>query len=562
MSERSALVAVLALLAAQLVAFAVLDRRPMNDHDPEFAGVAVQDALAIRRATTLGQRLDVLGRRLLHHAERHPQLPQAFLAAWTGATGWSRLQLRLSNLPWLLVLLVGTYLAARELAEPRLALLATWLVGTLPLVVHMSRKWFPHLHAAALAPLALWLALRLLAPERRARWAPWLALGAIQGARLHSHPIGVPDTVVLYGLLFVLLWTRAPDRAWVIRLAAAGVVTGLVGAPALFAGAVHDDGVGLSAYVSLVGRYLSADWLLAGPRSWLGVLGPLGSAGFWAILPGALLLVLLPGAVGAARVLRSSPAARFVALAVGLQVPAVLLTVGNGGFLSDWMLLAPHVVILATLGLGALQSRALVVLAVAQGAVTLLLPIALSLHADALTPATGVRALYAHSEHGGPWNTHHLLVRRQSPVARIAALLPPATDRIGVLDLTLGAQECAAPAQMAGAWLWEPAEEGFSASPGDGAFAEAWDRTPRWVVHPEPAETPAVVRIWVASQDTGPCALTAAEGVGLLEEAAGVARRRLGGQAEVLLDPAQLLISAPRPTAEPQPGYVGALLIR
>ncbi len=129
-----------ALLAAQLVAFAVLDRRPMNDHDPEFAGVAVQDVVSIRTAHTAADKLGVLKRRLFQHSERHPQLPQALLAAWMSATGWSRLQLRLSNLPWLL-LLIGTYLAARELAEPRLALVAMWLVGTMPLVVHLSRKW-------------------------------------------------------------------------------------------------------------------------------------------------------------------------------------------------------------------------------------------------------------------------------------------------------------------------------------------------------------------------------------------------------------------------------------
>ena len=558
MSDRSALLAVLALLAAQLVVFAVLDRRPMNDHDPEFAGVAVQDSVSIRTAHTTADKLDVLKRRLLQHSERHPQLPQALLAAWMGVTGWSRLHLRLSNLPWLLLLLVGTYLAARELAEHRLALLAMWLVGTLPLVVHMSRKWFPHLHAAALAPLALWLALRLFREEARSRWAPWIALGAVQGLRLHTHPIGLPDVILIYGLLAVMLGSQ--DRGRLGRLGVAVVLTGLIGSPALFAGDLHDDGIGLAAYLSMVGHFIAADWIAAGPSRWLEVLGAVAGKAWWAILPGVLLLVLLPGVAGARRVLAGSPKARFVALLLALQLPAAVLTVGNHGFLSDWMLLGTHMIILATLGLGALGSRALVGLAIAQGAVTLLLPLGLSLGSEA--PTSGVAALYARSEHGGAWNTHHMLMRQQPPLARVAELLPTDTPRVAILDLTLGAQRCAAPDQMAGAWLWEAAEENFSAAPGDDCFAEGWGRRPELVIAPDPAFRPAVVRVWAAGQDDGPCPISRPQVAGMLEEAAGVAGRRLGGATETLEDPGQTLLAAPRPSSEPQPGYVGSVLVR
>lgn len=563
MSERGALLTVLALLASQLVVFAVLDRRPMNDHDPEFAGVALRDALEIRRAPTWAMRREVLTRRLFHHAERHPQLPQAVLAAWTGATGWSRQQLRLSNLPWLLVLLLGTYLAARELAGPRLALLATWLVGTLPLVVHMSRKWFPQFHAAALAPLALWLALRLLRPGLNTRWAPWLALGAVQGLRLHAHPIGVPDVAILYGLLTLMLWTHADGRAWLLKLFAAVGLTALIGSPALFASTVHDEGVGFAHYLVLVGSFLGTDWLTGGVASWLGVARSFGWAAFWATLPGALLLVLLPGAVRAPRVLRASPGARLVALRVALHLPAVVLTVGNDGFLSDWMLLAPGVIVLATLGLGALGSRVLVVLAIAQGASTLLLPIGLSLSADALSaPATsGLRGLYGRSEHGGAWNTHHLLVRSEQAPTRIAELLPPDTEQIALLDLTFRARTCGTPDTTAGAWLWEASEDWFWAIPSDDAFAEAWGRTPDWLLEPEPASRPALVRVWVASDDPGPCTVTALQEASLLEGAAGFAMQRFGGAPETLPDPAQLLLVAPRPIAEPMDGYVGGVLL-
>ena len=138
----------------------------------------------------------------------------------------------------------------------------------------------------------------------------------------------------------------------------------------------------------------------------------------------------------------------------------------------------------------------------------------------------------------------------------------PPPPRIAVLDLTLGGRRCAAPSEMAGAWIWEPAERDFSAFPGDAAFAEAWDRTPEWVPATDDASRPAIVRVWAASEDSGPCPVKTAEAMGMLDEAAGVARRRLGGSAEVLPDPAQLLLSAPRPTSEPQLGYAGGVLVR
>ena len=553
MSERRSFLLVLALLAAQLVAFALLDRRPLNDHDPEFAGVAVQDAIQIQHAGSMGERLGVLGRRLFRHGERHPQLPQTLLAAWTGLTGWSRLHLRLSNLPWLLVLLVGTYLAARELATARTALLAMWLAGTLPLVIHMSRKWFPHLHAAALAPLALWLVLRLRDDARRQRWGPWLALGAVQGLRLYTHPIGAPDVAILYGLLALVLLAQVDGRAWIGRLLGAVAVTGLLASPALFAGAVHEDGVGLAGYLALVAHYLSADWITSG-RGWMETLARLGAGLGWAALPGAALVLLLGGA-RAPGVLRSDPWARLLGLRLALHVPAMVLTVGNDAFLADWLLLAPDVAILAALGL-ARFGRGVVGLAVAQGAITLALPLLLSLSQGALVGSNGgLRALFAHSEHGGAWNTHHLLVRTPAATTAIAEALPPDTDVIGVIDLTFGAERCG---MSAGAWVWEAAEPGFSALPGQDAFAEHWARTPEWRLG---AERPAVIRVWAAGQDGG-CTLGADTAAPLVEQARGVAERRFGEAPTVVADPAQLTLSAPRPSSEPVPGYAGALLLR
>ena len=522
----------------------------MDTKFPEFAGVAVQDTLEIRRTPRLGDALDILRRRLLQHGERHPQLPQAALVAWTSVTGWSRLQLRLSNVPWLLLLLLGTWAATRELADHRTALLAVWIVGTLPVVVHMSRKWFPHLHAAAWAPIALWLVLRLRDPARRGRWGPWLALGAVQGLRLHTHPIGAPDVAILYGLLAVALATRA-DRAWLGRFGAALATTAVLGAPALFAGALHSDGVGLASYVGLVGQYLGADWM-ATPAGWSDVAGRLGAAAWWALLPGAL-LVLLWGLGRAPAVLRRDPWTRLIALRVALHVPAVVLTVGNGGFLSDWLLLAPDLAILAALGLRSVRAAAPI--AFAQGAITVALPLALSLGPQ--LQAEGIAALFARSEHGGSWNTHHIPVRIDGATARVAAALPSETGQITLIDLTVRAGGCGDPG---GAWAWEPADPGFSALPGQDAFAEAWGRTPDWVTGPM-SGGPAVVRVWAADLLEGACMVAPGDRASLLREAVEPTRRALGRPTVALDDPAQLIVSAPRPTTEPVPGYVGALLV-
>lgn len=552
---RSALapILVLALVGGALIVFAAVDRRPLNDHDPEFAGGVAPQALAWPDADLAG-RAGLLRDRLLRHGQRHPQLPQASLLVWTGTFGWSRLSIRLHSLPWLLALVLGAWGAARAVtADARLAALSAWLVGTLPLTVQLSRKWFPHFFAAALAALALWAALaavRRVASKESVPVALWLAFGLAQGARLHAHPVGVPDTALLFGLSAgALAVLRAPRSAW-LGLLGAAALAGVLGAPALLGG---EETLGFAAYLQLVGRYLGPEGLTRAGE----LLSPLGRA----LLPGGALVLgvglaglALPGPGG-----WRSLGLRLLALQVAAQVPLILVTVGNGGFLSDWLLIVPSLGVLVTAGLGRVAERAgawVLGVSLLPGLVTLLLPLLL---ARPLTePLPGAFAGLGRSEHGGRYNSHLVPVTGPQPAATLAGLLEP-TERIPVFDLRFGGG-CGP--DDGGLWLWEPPSDGFSATPGTDPFEEAWGFAPTWErgadLDEEALGDVVLVRLWEVPDACPPSPERRAR---LVAEARGVATRRLGGEATVLDDPPHWFLAAPRPSSRPEPGYLAASLL-
>lgn len=487
------------------------------------------------------------------------------MLAWTGTFGWSNTSIRLSNGPWLLLLLLGTWLAARELSEPRLALLAAFLVATLPVVLHMSRKWFPHFFAAALAPLALFLLLRALHDAHRGKTglAVFFGLGAVQGLRLHAHPIAVPDVAILFGLLIGgLALLRAPRRAWQ-GLGLAVALCALIGAPALFAGSMRDGGVGFPEYVSMVWGYLSLSGL---------ELSRIPPRLAWAILPGAALFMVLPGFVGLA--LPGAPGwsrlgTRLIALRVLFSLPLMLVTLGNGAFVADWLFLAPDCVILCVLGMERLASRLgerarwLVAAALVQGLLTWVAPLVVGVMVeDPLRPGAlpWAATLWTHSEHGGTYNTHHIPIRALQPGATLARSVAETPERIGLLDLSWGSAGCEVP-PAAGAWVWEPAESGFSAMPGTDPLEEAWGRVPEWRPGDDSLNVLAV-RLWQPSAaNAGPCDPSDVERAALIRAAQEAAVRRLGGTATLIDDRAQWFASAPRPRSEPVPGYLDAALL-
>ena len=207
--ERAGLTTAALLCAAfvgWLLLWAALDRRPPDDHDDFYTHRSIPAAWAAAEAGPVGK----VGVYVRHFREGrlHPQLAQTSLVAAMGSFGVSRFVFRAANAPWLFLLLFGTFLLARELTGPRLAFLAVFLVGTLPIVLNYSRKWDIQFHAACLVPFGLWLGLRAL--QSGGRW--WAGFAVWQGLRFYSHPIlvRIAVTVGLVGLaqLGPALWAR------------------------------------------------------------------------------------------------------------------------------------------------------------------------------------------------------------------------------------------------------------------------------------------------------------------------------------------------------------------
>ena len=200
--HRTWLFLILVCATAQLMCFAWLDARPPNDHDPTFADGVTEQIPLYRSGSPVGA---VSGQLRDGSQGWYPQLGAAWMVAWLGSTDLSRPMFRMATLPFLILLILGTYLASRELSGPRLALLSAWVVSTTPLLLCFGRKWVGHYHAAALTPLGLWLGLRLLRSGSRAQLTAWFGFGLWQGLRLWAHPVVLADTFLLI-LLFPLAW--------------------------------------------------------------------------------------------------------------------------------------------------------------------------------------------------------------------------------------------------------------------------------------------------------------------------------------------------------------------
>jgi len=560
---------ILAFAAAHLVAWTVLDRRPLNDHDRFFAGPA---SVAVAEWRD-GHRVDALRRQLLGSPSRHPQLAQTTLVAVAGTFGWTRPVVRLANLPWLLLLVLGTFAAARELLGPRLALLAAWLAATLPIVVHMSRKWFIHFHTAALAVVGLWLVLAIVRRQERAdvRW--WLGLGAVAGLRVHTHPIDLPDVALGLGLATMLTARAAGPRLLLVRLGAALAPALLLGAPFLLGAGTVEGAGDASSYADRAALWLNPGgsgglaWAVALPRA-----ARLLHDTWW--MAPAAWLVAIPGLLGLARLVpRADPAHRRLlvvpGLAVGLQAPLGLLSFRNFGYLADWLFLLPPLLLLALAGLEGwsdrLSARARGLwrgVVIAQGAAVVVVPLALSggsvdwLLVDRDEAATWERPFLA-SEHGRAYDTHHLAVRQTLVGERVVDAMLASADptELGLVDLAVG---LCAPASTTH-W-WPPEGTTPSAGLADDLFGFAGVSRPRFQGADGEVAATTVVRLW---KTNGPCD----EGTTLarVDVARVRARERFGPDVtiEALLDPAEQLIGNATPGLSPDPLYLhAALLVR
>ena len=604
--------------AAWLVLWAALDRRPPNDHDDFYTHRSIPAAFEAHEAGPVPS-LGVLARHF-RDGTLHPQLAQTSLVAALGTFGISRFVLRAANAPWLFLLLFGTFLLARELSGPRLALLAVFIVGTLPIVLNYSRKWDIQFHAACLVPLGLWLGIRALrATHGAGRW--WLAFGAWQGLRAYSHPILLPDIVVtlgLVGIVQVLPAALTKDlsgamkrlRPWLGAVAVAALLsiwyTGFLG------DWVGEPDFSLRNYVFTRHSYTEGAWIKSASIAAVLRLGAdlLRETVWLHLMPGAAFL-LLPGLLALpGRILRPPRepitwGIEWMLLGTVLaQIPPAGLAASNRAYFNDWLFVFPTVVVLSVTALQHLHGRivsertrrisaeAWVTAVVLNGLFVAVTPVAASLSGpDPLEHPEHYAGLpmelFTHSTSGRHLVTHHMVSTRRLAHSEVAArareALGPEESNlsVGLLDLTwdpgrYGASGCRLgdPAHRKGWYFGRPEE----ASPGSEPTISPWpfafegfrsldlvegrsesslQKLPRLVL----------VRLWlepVAGWELEPHSCTPRDRIpeGFVRMAESLVRGRIGLQVEthVVDDPTGALVGR---TIEwvPDPTYLGVTLL-
>jgi len=501
------LLAVLAFVALVLVVFSVNDNRPPDDHDDFYTAALAGDVWKFEQANLLGK-LRVLGHRLKEGpGQFHPQLAQTVLVATMGTFGRSATVFRISNLPFLLLLVMGTYLLARELSGPKLAVLAAFVVGTLPIVTNYSRKWDIQFHAAALTPLGLYLGLRALRSGGREGWKWWIGLGVLQGLRMHTHPIVISDVAVTFAVLGAAMWPMARIegssvqlriRQLIVSLGVAHLIsTWMLG---VYGNVLGEPGYSLHHYLPQRiggGGYLSTAWWgKAVFVAQLGLLLDLVREVQWIHLMRSTWMLLLPGIIAVPVLLfwrgRIEPQdntrrwqAAVIAAAIAVQVPPILLATSNKAFLNDWLYLVPGAIVLALVAMDRivhLAGRHSVRLRlgwtaalVANGILLTLVPLGVSLAGPEPMehPEFYERSplwAFTRSTSGRHFATHHLVSRWQYPGERIAQTIKDndfaeGTARLGILDLSWDPSHGGQPGCNLGdpgdpdSWLWSAPED-------------------------------------------------------------------------------------------------------
>ncbi len=445
--DRRGLAAVLAFAAVTLLLFCALDRRPPDDHDDFYTGDVTWSLTDLDEAPLFARPGVVL--RHFARGELHPQLAQTSLLATLATFGRSRFVFRAANLPFYLLLIVGTWLLARQLASERLAILAAFATANLPMMINYSRKWDIQFHAACLAPLGLALGIAALRSEGVKSRRLWIAFGAWQGLRLYTHPIVVPDIVATAGLLLAASWLQGreagkPLKPRLVNQALSAVTTGLVGLYYLgFAGRlIGEPGYSMRMYLVHRGSYGETTWwqqadLLARGNH---VYQLLSETVWFHVMP-LFTVLLLPGLLLAPWVLLrkrlwqgGEPGRRWLLAVVAgtavAQLPLAVLGTSNRAFLNDWLFVAPYAIVTSLVCLRVAATRltdgggraarawgiAIVVAGLAHHAVPL--TVRAAGHDPVAEPeAWESRALtpFVRSTSGRHYTTHHVPMR--SPIA-------------------------------------------------------------------------------------------------------------------------------------------------
>lgn len=616
-SERSGLVAALLLcgaFTAWLLLWAALDRRPPDDHDDFYTHRSIAAVFAAREASP-AQLPGVLAS---HMADGylHPQLAQTSLVGTLGTFGISRFWLRATNAPWLFLLLLGTFLVARELSEPRLALLAVFVVGTLPIVLNYSRKWDIQFHAACLVPFGLWLAIRALRDGRH-RW--WVAFGLWQGMRVYSHPIHLPDiavTVALVGAARIAPAVLRRDVGEALRRAVpwAGAAAIVVAMSVWYTGFLGDligePGYSLRQYLAARHSYTEGAWIQDASVLAVARLGAdLVREVFWLhLMPGAAFL-LLPGLLAVPGYVLRRPVNRtgwgiewLLLLTVLAQVPPAGLAASNRAYINDWLFVFPTVVILALIALRAMRDRLMterrrtlatkswVAAAVLNGLWVAAAPVVASLAGpdpvDEPEHYGGLPIdLFTHSTSGRHLVTHHMVVQRRLAHVDVAARARAAVGDLRHLDLGLldlswdpsrfGASGCRLgdPGHRAGWRFGRPDASAPGSEPTISPWPFAFEgfesvnlEAPPSDFAPSSLPRLVLVRLWldpVVAWDGSRHRCVPANRLpeGFVGAAESIVRSRLGAQSEILsvTDPTGALVGR---TIEwvPDPTYLGLTL--
>jgi hypothetical protein len=504
--EHRWLLLVMLFVALGLVVFSVADNRPPDDHDDFYTAALAHDVWQFEQASVLGK-MRVLGHRLKEGpGQFHPQLAQTFLVATLGTFGTSQTFFRLSNLPFLLLLVFGSYLLARELSGPRLAILAAFVVGTLPIVTNYSRKWDIQFHAAALTPLGLYLGLRALRARGKDSWKWWVGLGVVQGLRMHTHPIVISDVAVTFALLGVAAvgiarsrgsLSELPIRQLIVALGVCHIIsTWMLG---VYGNVLGEPGYSLHHYLPQRiggGGYLSSTWWSKAILvAQLGLVLDLIREVQWIHLMRTTWLLLLPGIIATPVLLlwrgKLEPEdslrrwqALVIAGAIAIQLPPVLLATSNKAFLNDWLFMVPGGTILALVAMARVAhlagersdrirrgwSAALVV----NGALLLIVPLGVSLAGpepieEPSFYEQGMLWPFTRSTSGRHFATHHLISSWRYPGERIAQTIKDnegmGTARLGILDLSWDPSHLSQPGCRLGAasdpasWRWAPPDD-------------------------------------------------------------------------------------------------------
>ncbi|MCP4868303.1 MAG: hypothetical protein GY898_06265 [Proteobacteria bacterium] len=472
------LVTAIAVLAiGSLVVFAAMDRRSPNDHDTYFTGGSIPALEAL-----LAPDADASAVLIDHFLTGgpHPRLPQTVLLA-ASSGGPTRFAYRMANLPFVLMLVLGTWLLGRQLGGPRVGLGAVALVCSLPLMVNHSHKFIANWHAAALTPMAWALLLIALKGRGRAAWAAAVGAGLVQAARCYCHPVVLPDvaasTALVCGVAAWGAWRgRTVEHAQPLLRVGAASALALAGTGHILGWTtrwLEEPGYSLANYragkTDVVGRWTwaEASELPAAAARYVAEMWN------WQLFPTGFVL-LVAGLIGVAMAARRGRAPVGVLLLLGafvLQAPLAVLTFARGTFTADWTVLLPGLCAAAAWGAladpselsGRLRQGWLALLGV-QAAFVLATPLALGGAAPSPleNPAwwsRGVPAMFAQSSTGTVWNTHHIPLRGDvagEPLAHaIAAMNVPGFE---TAELRYRGADLSEPCRPApaddGAWVW------------------------------------------------------------------------------------------------------------